>query len=74
MMREASENARKSAEAFIAPHNKGLGKVIYLKQGEITVRAENEAEDTDRWDTKEKTSVYKKLRLVVRAGFTKSRW
>jgi hypothetical protein len=74
MMREASENARKNAEAFIEPHNKGIGKVIYLKQGEITIRAENEAEDTDRWDTKEKTSVYKKLRLIVRAGFAKSRW
>jgi hypothetical protein len=74
MMTEASENARKNAEAFIEPHRKSIGKVVYLKQGEITIRAENEAEDTDRWSSKEKTSVYKKLRLVVRAGFSKSRW
>jgi hypothetical protein len=73
MMREASENARKNAEAFIEPHNQSIGKVAYLKQGEITIRAENEAEDTNQWDTKEKTSIYKKLRLVVRAGFLKSR-
>jgi hypothetical protein len=73
MMREASENAKKNAEAFIEPHNQKIGKVAYLKQGEITLRAENETEDTDRWDTKEKISVYKKLRLIVRAGFEKLR-
>jgi hypothetical protein len=73
MMHEASENARKNAEAFIAPHNQSIGKVAYLRQGEISIRAENETEDTSYWETKEKTSVYKKIRLVVRAGFTKSR-
>jgi hypothetical protein len=73
MMREASENAQKNAEAFIEPHHQRIGKVVYLKQGEISIRAENETEETDRWASKEKTSVYKKLRLVVRAGFEKRR-
>jgi hypothetical protein len=72
MMKEASENARKNAEAFIEPYGQTIGKVVYLRQGEITIRAENETEDTERWDTKEKSSVNKKLRLVVRAGFAKA--
>jgi hypothetical protein len=71
MMREASENARKNAEAFIEPQKQSIGKAVYLRQGEITIRAENEAEDTNQWESKEKTSIYKKLRLIVRAGFSK---
>jgi hypothetical protein len=73
MMREASQNARKSAEAFIEPHGQRVDKVVYLRQGEITIRSDGESEDTESWNSKEKTSVNKKLRLVVRAGFTKTR-
>ncbi|MDR0555962.1 MAG: SIMPL domain-containing protein [Holosporaceae bacterium] len=72
MMRDASENAKKNAEAFIVPHNQKIGKVVYLRQGEITIRAESEDEDTNRWESCEKTSINKKLRLIVRAGFLKT--
>ncbi|MDR2158101.1 MAG: SIMPL domain-containing protein [Holosporaceae bacterium] len=72
MMRDASENAKKNAEACVAPHGQKIGKVVYLRQGEITIRAEDESENTDSWNSKESASVNKKLRLVVRAGFSKS--
>jgi hypothetical protein len=73
MMQEASENAKKNAEAFIKPHKQKLGKVIYLRQGEITIRGEDENEGVESWNSKESTSINKKLRLVIRAGFAKSR-
>jgi hypothetical protein len=73
MMKEASENAKKSAEAFVEPYGQKVGEVVYLRQGEITIRAENEAEDVNRWNSVEEKSVNKKLRLVVRAGFSKDR-
>ncbi|GHU16641.1 hypothetical protein FACS189472_02130 [Alphaproteobacteria bacterium] len=72
MMKEASENARKCAEAAVAPHGKKIKDVVYLNQGEITVRAENESEEIGHWDSKESTSINKKMRLVVRAGFSKN--
>ncbi|MDR2781843.1 MAG: SIMPL domain-containing protein [Holosporaceae bacterium] len=73
MLKEASENARKNAEAFIEPQGQKCGEVVYLRQGEITIRAENESETIDSWSSKEKTNINKKLRLVVRAGFAKEK-
>lgn len=68
MMKEASEHARKSAEAFLAPYCKKLGRVKYLRQGEITIKGENDScEDYQYHDNT--SSVNKKLRLVVQAGF-----
>ncbi|GHT90799.1 hypothetical protein FACS1894122_02010 [Alphaproteobacteria bacterium] len=72
MMKEASENARKSADAAVAPHGKKIKDVVYLRQGEISIRAEGEKEDVDYWNSKESTSINKRLRLVVNAGFSKS--
>jgi hypothetical protein len=72
MMREASENAKKNAEAFIAPYGQRINKVAYLRQGEITIRSADETESEESWNSKESTSLHKKLRLVIRAGFTKS--
>ncbi|MDR2682033.1 MAG: SIMPL domain-containing protein [Holosporaceae bacterium] len=71
MMKEASENAKKSAEAFVEPFGKKIGKVVYLRQGEITIRGEDESEETEKWSSRESECINKKLRLVVRAGFTK---
>ena len=70
MINEASENAKKSAISFIQPYGKHIKDVAYLKQGEVSIRAENEFEDVGSWETKEKTSLKKRVRLVVRAGFT----
>ena len=70
MINEASKNAKESAMSFISPYGKHIKDVAYLKQGEVTIRAENEFEDVGSWETKEKTSMKKRVRLVVRAGFT----
>lgn len=70
MMKEASQNARKNAEAFVEPQGVKIGKVAYLRQGEITIRAEDESENVSSWDSQESQSINKKLRLVIRAGFT----
>ncbi|MDR2107121.1 MAG: SIMPL domain-containing protein [Holosporaceae bacterium] len=71
MMGEASENARKNAEAFIAPHRQKIDKVVYLRQGEISIRGEDESEEINSYWSQEKNSINKRLRLVIRAGFTK---
>lgn len=71
MMNEASENAKKTAEVFVKPHNIQIGDVAYLRQGEISIRAEEENENVENWNSKETKSINKKLRLVVRAGFKK---
>ncbi len=70
MMKEASEKAKESAEAFIAPHGKKVGNVAYLRQGEITIKAANEENESNSYGNND-TSINKKLRLVVRAGFYK---
>jgi hypothetical protein len=72
MMKEASENAKKSAESFVAPLGKKIGEVAYLRQGEIAINGEDEREGIDSWYSKESTSKNKKLRLVVKAGFSKA--
>jgi hypothetical protein len=72
MMKEASENAKKSAEAFVAPLGKKIGDVVYMRQGEIAINGEDEREGIDSWYSKESTSKNKKLRLVVKAGFSRS--
>lgn len=74
MMKEASENALNNAKKFIEPY-KGLelGDVVYLKQGEVTIRAEDENEAVSSWDSQESKSINKKLRLVVRAGYTQKK-
>ncbi|MCR4623050.1 MAG: SIMPL domain-containing protein [Alphaproteobacteria bacterium] len=73
MMKEASANARKNAEVFVEPQGLKIGDVVYLNQGEVTIRAEDESEDVDYWNSKKDKSINKKLRLVVRAGFTKKK-
>ncbi|MCR5224559.1 MAG: SIMPL domain-containing protein [Alphaproteobacteria bacterium] len=70
MINEASKNAKENAISFIAPYDMHIKGVSYLRQGEVTIRAENESEDVNSWDSKEKTSPKKRVRLVVRAGFT----
>ncbi len=70
MINEASNNAKESAMSFISPYGKHIKDVAYLKQGEVSIRAENEFEDVGSWETKEKISLKKRVRLVVRAGFT----
>jgi hypothetical protein len=72
MMKEASENAMKSAMAFVVPFEKKIGEVVYLHQGEIAINGEDEREGIDSWYSKESTSKNKKLRLVVKAGFSKA--
>lgn len=71
MMREASANARRNAEVFVEPQGVEIDDVAYLNQGEITIRAEDESEDINSWQSKKDKSINKKLRLVVRAGFSK---
>ena len=73
MMKEASANARKNAEVFVEPQGLKICDVVYLHQGEVTIRAEDESEDVSSWDSKKNKSINKKLRLVVRAGFSKKK-
>lgn len=69
MMKEASENAYRNAQKFVEPYNSEIKEVAYLRQGEITIRAEDENEQISSWESQESKSINKKLRLVVRAGF-----
>ncbi len=73
MMKEASANARKNAEVFVEPQGLEICDVVYLHQGEVTIRAEDESEDVSSWESKKDKSINKKLRLVVRAGFSKKK-
>lgn len=73
MMKEASENAYDNAKKFVEPYNFEVGDVVYLKQGEVTIRAEDENEEVSSWDSQESKSVNKKLRLVVRAGYSQKK-
>jgi hypothetical protein len=69
MMEEASRHARSSAEAIAAPQNQQIGEAIYLRQGETSIKAENDNGSGSYSD--ESSSLNKKLRLVVLAGFKK---
>lgn len=69
MIDEASRNARESAVSSIKPYNKNITDVSYITQGEVSIRAENEFEDVSSWESREKTSINKRIRLIVRAGF-----
>ena len=73
MMKEASANARKNAEVFVEPQGIGIDDVVYLRQGEVSIRAEDENEDVNYWESKKDKSINKKLRLVVSAGFSKKK-
>lgn len=73
LMKEASANARKNAEVFVEPQGLKIDDVVYLHQGEVTIRAEDENEDVSSWNSKRDKSINKKLRLVVRAGFSKKK-
>lgn len=73
MMKEASANARKNAEVFVEPQGLKIDDIVYLHQGEVTIRAEDESEDVSSWNSKKDKSINKKLRLVVRAGFSKKK-
>lgn len=68
MIKEAAENAWNSAEESIKPYNQRLTDAAYIRQGEMTV----EAEDSSRYSYYGETeSLNKKIRLIVRAGFHK---
>lgn len=69
MINEASKNARDSAASAIRPYDSHITGVAYINQGEVSIRAEDEFECVSQWATQEKTSVNKKIRLVVNAGF-----
>lgn len=71
MLKEAAQNARECAEAFIGALDRRLGDVVYLNQGAIIIKAPNESDESS-WSSSESQSVEKKLRLVVRAGFKKA--
>jgi hypothetical protein len=72
MLKEAVENAKKSAEASIGPLGEKLGAVAYLRQGAIVISGEYESETVERWRSDEATSINKKVRLVMKAGFNKA--
>lgn len=69
MINEASKNAQDSAASAIRPYNSHITGIAYINQGEVSIRAEHELESVQHWETQEKTSVNKKIRLVVSAGF-----
>lgn len=69
MMREAAENAKASAEAVLRPYGQSTKGLVDLSQGEITIRGADERSNIERWDSREGKSMYKKMRLVVRASF-----
>ncbi len=72
MLNEASKSAQESANAFVKNYNEKVTKLVYLKQGEITISSDCESADSsDSWNLQkeEKQSKKKKVRLVVRAGF-----
>ena len=71
MMREASENARKNAEVFVAPQKTEIDDLIYLRQGEVSINAEDDGSGGGY--SSESESINKKLRLVVRAGYSKKK-
>ena len=71
MMREASENARKNAEVFVAPQKNEIDDLIYLRQGEVSINAEDDGSGGGY--SSESESLNKKLRLVVRAGYSKKK-
>ena len=68
-MREAAENAKASAEAVLRPYGQSTKGLVDLSQGEITIRGADERSNIERWDSREGKSMYKKMRLVVRASF-----
>lgn len=74
MMKEAGENTLQNARAFVSSINGcSVGPVAYLRQGEIEITAVTDSASTSYWSSSEKTSIYKKLRLVVRAGYNKGK-
>lgn len=68
MMKEASEQAIKSAQSFLYPHNMKPGKLVYLRQGEISINSDDINSGDNSWSN-ESESVNKKLRLVASAEF-----
>lgn len=74
MMKEASENALENAKKFVEPYDDlDIGDVMYLRQGEVTIRADDENESVSGWDSRESKSINKKIRLVVRAGYSQKK-
>ena len=73
MMKEASQNARKNAEVFVESQGYKIDDVLYLKQGEVTITGDDEKEGIESWRSNEAKSINKKLRLVVRGGFSKKK-
>ena len=76
MLEEATVNAQKSAQILASALGKELGDMEYIKQGQITIKADNSGMLTGSnggyWrETSEETSIYKKVRVTVNEGFRK---
>lgn len=67
LLKEAMDNARKSAEAMLHKSNGSVGDETYIRQGEISISSPDSTEAS--WGSSESESIMKKFRLVVRAGF-----
>lgn len=66
MLEEASQNAKKSAEAAVRSYGNRITSLAHFSQGTVVITAES-ASATDTYDNGQ--SINKKVRLVVRAGF-----
>lgn len=66
MLEEASQNARKSAEAAIKTYGNHITSLAHLHQGTVVITGESSSA-TESYDNSK--SINKKVRLVVRAGF-----
>lgn len=77
LLREAGESVKRSAEALLAPFGHKLGKLASISQGQVKLTAADDMDNNnychDNSSKKDITnnSIYKKLRLVVHAGFTR---
>ena len=67
LLKDAMDNARKSAEAMLYKSNGAVGDETYIRQGEIVISSPDSTEAS--WGSSEGESIMKKFRLVVRAGF-----
>jgi len=69
LLKDASENAKKSAQALLEPNGQTVDKIAYINQGAVVITSpESGSEST--YDSSECSSIYKKFRLVVQAGYS----
>lgn len=66
MLEEAAQNARKSAEAAVKSYGNRITSLAHFAQGTVVITGESSSA-TDTYD--DSSSINKKVRLVVRAGF-----